>query len=255
VSQPPYEPPNRPPPNQPPPPAGGWPRQPPPTPPPGPPGYYGAPLPGGPPKKSRVGLIIGLVIAGVIVIAGIVVLGLVVAGDDDSDRYDESSSESEDPTDEPTEETDDPEPDGEVLQGDGYSYELPDGWRDISDRVTRQGTSGSVDTASAPGQTIEDTRANLIVDAGPAGGITFADLETEYDQVRQDYGAVVGRRPGDARVHGKPDERRRRRRRPVRLRDRPRRQVLRDRIQPSGRQGEPGQGIRGDPRVLGLGVT
>ncbi len=192
-AEPPNEPPAEPPANPPPPLPGQW--MPPEhlPPPPGMPPAYGAPIPPPTPKKSHLGLIIGLVVAGFAVLVGLLVIGLVVYSDDDfdddaSDEETTSSTEAEEA--EETEPTEEPEPEGEVLQGDGYTYELPDGWQDISAAVETQDAAGTIDSASAPGDSLATTFANVIVESGPANGRT--DLETIRDEVAQNFGAAVG---------------------------------------------------------------
>lgn len=196
-SEPPNEPPAEPPANPPPPLPGQW--MPPEhlPPPPGMPPAYGAPIP--PPRKSHLGLIIGLVVAGFAVLVGLFVVGLVVYSDDDfdddaSDEETTSSTESEEAEeDEETEATEEPAPEGEVLQGDGYTYELPDGWQDISAAVETQDAAGTIDSASAAGGSLESSPANVIVESGPAGGLT--DLESAREQVATNLGAAAGGTP------------------------------------------------------------
>lgn len=176
MTQPPTEPPNIPPP--------------PPVAPPG----YGAPVPPPQPQKKNTGMIIGIV-AGVLVLIGAIVLAVVLlAGSDDSDdsdaKDDASSSTESDESEDPEESE---EPDGEVLQGTGYSYELPEGWNDISADVEAQDTSGTIDSVSAPGESLEKTFANVIVESGPANGET--DLEAARDQVATNLGGSVGVTP------------------------------------------------------------
>lgn len=68
-------------------PSGGPPSGPPGFPPPGPPGFgpYGGGY-GGPPKKSRTGLIVGLVALVVLLVIGVVVTAVLVLGGDDDDK-------------------------------------------------------------------------------------------------------------------------------------------------------------------------
>jgi hypothetical protein len=162
MTQPPYEPPHQPP-----------------VPPPG----YGAPLPPPAPKKSRTGLIIGVVVGALVAIAAIVLAVVLVAGSDEDSDESSSGAESEEGE----------RPDGEVLQGDGYSYVLPEDWTDITEAVTAQDTAGTIDSASAPGESLETTSANLIVESGDANGET--DLESARDQVAANLGVSIGATP------------------------------------------------------------
>jgi hypothetical protein len=127
---------------------------------PSPAGAYGGPTP----RKSRTGLIVGLVVAGVIAVAVAIVLALVTSGDDDpEEKADDNSAE-----------TTGCEGDA-CLEGNGYSYELPEGWTDISDQVKEQNPGQpTLDTASAWGRSIEGGRANVIVEVD---AWVYSDLE------------------------------------------------------------------------------
>jgi hypothetical protein len=210
MSQPPYEPPSQPPnvppsqpPSQPPPPPPPPPRLPgtyPPTdqlgPPPTPPPGYGAPMAPPPPNKGRTGLIIGIVVGILLVIAAVVLAVVLVAGSD-SDS-DEGSSADDETTSEPSESESSASespvvPEGDVVQGEGYTYVLPDEWQDITESVTSEPGSETIDTTSAPGASIAGAAANLIVEAGPANGET--DLESARDQVSANLATAVGATP------------------------------------------------------------
>ncbi len=150
-----------------------------------------------PPKKSKTGLIIGIVVGTLLVIAAVVLAVVLVAGSD-SDSDDGSASD-DDSTSEPSEsessgESESPVlPEGEVLQGEGYTYVLPDEWSDLTADVAGQPGSETIDTTSAPGSSIGTAPANLIVEAGPANGET--DLESARDQVSTNIAAAVGATP------------------------------------------------------------
>jgi hypothetical protein len=122
-------------------------------------GYGTAPTP---PKKSRTGLIVGLVAAGIAVIAAAVVLALVTSGDDDpEEKADDDGGNSE---------TCDP-----CLEGEGYQYQLPDGWQDITDQVLEDNPGQpTLDTASAWGESVEAGRANVIIEVS---SWTYTDLD------------------------------------------------------------------------------
>lgn len=206
MSQPPYEPPSQPPngppsgppsepPNQQPPPAlpGTYlPSDqlgPPPTAPPG----YGAPMaPPPPPSKSRTGLIIGIVV-GTLLAIGAVVLAVVLVAGSDSDSDEGTDSDDETTSASPSESESPVVPEGEVVQGEGYTYVLPDEWNDITADVTGQPGSETIDTTSAPGASLNTAPANLIVEVGPANGET--DLESARDQVSANIGGAVGATP------------------------------------------------------------
>ncbi len=144
-----------------------------------------------PPRKSRSGLVIGIVVGTLAAIAAVVLTVVLVAGSDSSlegdpagtDEFTAQPSETETPV----------LPEGEVLQGEGYSYVLPDRWQDLTEAVAAQPGSETIDTASAPGASLESTFANVIVEAGPANGET--DLEAARDQVSRNLGTAVGATP------------------------------------------------------------
>ncbi|HET9420049.1 MAG TPA: hypothetical protein VFO49_02855 [Nocardioides sp.] len=149
VQSPPYQPPVQSPPYQAPPvQSPAWPT----------PHYASAPTP---PKKSRTGLIVGLVAAGVVVVALAVVLALVTSGDDPEEKSDDNGD---------TTQTCDP-----CLEGEGYQYELPEGWNDITDQVLEDNPGQpTLDTASAWGDSVEAGRANVIIEVS---SWTYNDLE------------------------------------------------------------------------------
>ncbi len=140
---------------------------------PGPPPVYAPP----PAKKSRTGLVIALVAVGVLVVVGLAILGLVVAGGDDeaSDPTPVASGEA-------TASGSDVEMSGDLLEGDGYTYALPEEWQDITESVLADNPGTTIDSASAWGETIAAGKANLIVEHPSADGVT--DLEDARDQLR-----------------------------------------------------------------------
>ncbi|MDN5896205.1 MAG: hypothetical protein L0H93_19555, partial [Nocardioides sp.] len=165
---------------------------------PGGPGY-GPGGPGEPPKQSRAGLfaIIGVVLLLIVGVA--VALVLTLGGDDDSSddkSKEDESSKTEDPT--PTESaepTESSEPTGDTISGSSYTFTVPDGWSDVTSEVS--GQQASVDSAIAAGSSISGSNANIIVEAGPAGGETDpeaaratwkSNLETSTGSTARDIG-------------------------------------------------------------------
>ena len=181
MSQPPEQPPERTPPGHPPP-----------APPPAPhsPSQY-PPAPYQPVKKpsskKNVGLIIGLIAAGVLalsaVIIGIVVL---VSGDDGPTAGAPSSSESTNPSQDAAADN------TGRLSGEGYSYTLPDEWEDVSEDVLAQDPPGAIDTVSTWGPDIESGRANLIVERQSA---EVSDPEVLRENWQGNLGNAVGVTP------------------------------------------------------------
>jgi hypothetical protein len=126
---------------------------------------YGAPQP---PKKSRTALI-GLVVLAVLLIAGgALAVVLAVSSDSDNDKAGEKASES---TSAPT---------GERVQGTGYSFTIPEDWKDTTDETT--GLPDSVDVVVVWGEKLEGGRANVIVETGPAGGASDPEALREQWQ-------------------------------------------------------------------------
>jgi len=127
-----------------------------------------APLAGypqSPPRKSRTGLILGLVVAGIVAVTVAIVLALVTSGDDPEEQADDNSDSG----------TESCEGD-RCLQGDGYSYQMPEGWTDVSEEV-KEGNdpaTANLDTASAWGRSIAEGRANVIVEVS---SWTYSDLD------------------------------------------------------------------------------
>lgn len=118
---------------------------------------------GQPPKKSKAGLIALVTVLALVLVGGILAAILLVAnsdGDDDEASDDKTSQSTDDPTDEAKDEID----------GDGYSYDLPDEWTDRT--VDAAGAPGAIDTVSVWGQRLEGGRANLITEKSPSSSTT-----------------------------------------------------------------------------------
>ena len=159
--QPPYgqQPPGQPPYGQPP--YGQQPPgQPPSGPPPGgpPPGQqppYGSPggqPPYGPPpqkRKSSTALIAMILIVALVLAGGAVGGILLLGGDDDGG----GSS-------------------GDTITGDGYSYALPEDWHDVTEQALSGNPPGAIDTVTAWGEQFNGAPANVIVEIGPAVGVS-----------------------------------------------------------------------------------
>ena len=61
------------------------------------------------------------------------------------------------------------------LEGEGYQYELPEGWNDITDQVLEDNPGQpTLDTASAWGDSVEAGRANVIIEVS---SWTYNDLD------------------------------------------------------------------------------
>ena len=163
----------------------------PPTQPYGQPGPYGPPPTGG---KSR-GVLIGVVVLVVLLIAGGALAALLLLSDSDDDKDDDkagdkaSESTSESVSVSPTESAS--EPAGNLIQGNGYSYTLPDGWQDATDEA--QGAPGAIDTVSVWGEQLEGGRANVIVETGTAGGET--DPQALREQWVSNMSGSTGEKP------------------------------------------------------------
>ena len=137
------------------------------------PHYASAPTP---PKKSRTGLIVGLVSAGVVVVAIAVVLALVTSGDDPEEKADDDGNNTQ---------TCDP-----CLEGEGYEYELPEGWQNITDQVLEQNPGQpTLDTASAWGESVEAGRANVIIEVS---SWTYNDLDDAVGVLSDNLASLSG---------------------------------------------------------------
>jgi hypothetical protein len=166
VQSPPYEPPVQSPPQQQPaqspPHQQAWPGQ----------GGYPAPAYAPPPRKSRAGLI-GALVAGAVALAVAIVLVVVAPWDGDDDKAEDNAG-----TGGNGETAGDCDP---CVEGDGYSYQLPEGWTDVTDTIPDSGSGAAVlDTASALGGTIEQSRANVIVEIS-------AWVYTDLDEAKETF--------------------------------------------------------------------
>ena len=144
---------------------------------------YGQPGPySPPPKKSRTVQIVAAVLV-ILLIAGGGLATLLLLSDSDNDK---DSDQAEDRTSEPTS-----APAGDLLQGNGYSYTLPDGWQDASDEAA--GAPGAIDTIAVWGEKLEGGRANVIVESGPSGG--ESDPEALREQWQSNMTGSTGATP------------------------------------------------------------
>lgn len=169
------------------------------TPPDYPTAQYGAPPPQ--PPKKKTGLIVLLVVGALLIAGGILATVLILASNDDDKKADDEGSNdptssvtddpTDDPTDEPTDEpTDDPPAEGAV-DGQGYTYELPEDWNDVTEEtLSGSDVPGTIDTVSVWGKKLEGGRANVIVETGSAGG------EEDEEELRADWEKNMGSSTG-----------------------------------------------------------
>ncbi len=143
-----------------------------------PPGSPYAQGPGGPgsPKKSKTGLIIGLVLA-LLVVAGAVVGGILLVNNSDDDSASDTTDSSETPSPDESETPESPEspdiPDGVEQTGAGYTYVLPGpGWQDATEEALASSPGGAIDTVSILGPSLDQAQSNILVETGPTGGET-----------------------------------------------------------------------------------
>lgn len=151
----------------------------PPPPPPAPPSNPWAAPPAE--KKSRTGLIVGIVAVVLLLVigGGTVAAVALLGGDDEEPSADDPSSEptttgttsTEPASAEPTATEDTDLSDGLTVYGDGYVFDLPEGWEDGSDEIGSQPETAAIDTISLwEGDSIASARANLIVEAASSYG-------------------------------------------------------------------------------------
>ena len=136
------------------------------------------------PGKSHTGLVVGLVTLAVVAIAGAIILALVLGGDDPEETADDKSGETSD-----TGGTD-PCTGDRCLEGEGYSYEIPEGWTDITKQVQEENAEQpQLDTASAWGKSISEGRANVIVEVS---GWTYTDLDDAKSVLKGNLATLGG---------------------------------------------------------------
>ncbi len=139
---------------------------------------YGAPAPQ--PRKSRTGLVLG-VLALVLVLVGAGIAIALVSGDDGDDDTKDTASEaslSED-----------------TLGGEGYAFSLPKGWNDATEEAKQQDAPGTIDTVAVWGEKLDGSRANVIVEA--SSGVGDADLESLRSTWESNMSGAAGSAPRD----------------------------------------------------------
>ena len=137
---------------------------------------YGAPA--AQPKKSRTGLVIGIVAIVLVLVGGGIALALLSGGDDDgkdSTGKDESTLS------------------GEKLSGEGYTYELPKDWNEATDEAKGQDAPGTIDTVSIWGEKLDGSQANVIVEA--SAGVGDADPESLRSTWEKNMSGASGSTP------------------------------------------------------------
>ena len=139
---------------------------------------YGAPAPQ--PKKSRTGLVIGIV-AIVLVLAGAGVAFALLGVDDDNGKDSAGKDES--------------TLSGEKLSGEGYTYELPQDWNEATDEAKGQDAPGTIDTVSIWGEKLDGSQANVIVEA--SSGVGDADPESLRSTWEKNMSGASGSSPLD----------------------------------------------------------
>ncbi len=133
-----------------------------------------------PPRKSRTGLYLGLLTTGVVVIAAAIVLAVVAPWEDSKD-----GGEARDPGSSATPAACDP-----CLEGEGYEYQLPDGWKDITDQVLADNPAQTtIDKASAWGDSVAAGRANMITEVS---SWTYDDLDDALSVLKTNLGTLGG---------------------------------------------------------------
>jgi len=107
-----------------------------------------------------------------------------IADDETSPTATETTAESPPEPTEPTE-TEDGEPAGDVIDGEGYTYAIPEGWEDVSDEPASAQADSAVRVSDPEGTF--GTNVNVIV--SPSGGVT--DIESLRDQFKQQIEGMV----------------------------------------------------------------
>ena len=151
---------------------------------------YGAPAP----KKSNTGLLIGAIVA-VVVLGVVAVIGIIaLTGDGDDPSADDGSSDTTDATSGATSATTetsstvttDP---ALTFEGSGYQYQFPNSdWQDLT--ADTEDTTGTIDSITAPGDSIGTARGNVLVESASARG------ETDVYNIEDDWKALLEQSTG-----------------------------------------------------------
>lgn len=121
------------------------------------------------PKRSRLPLIIGIAVAAIVVIGGGLFGAFALFGGDDNgdnggsgDAFEASS---------------------ETVEGDGYSYPLPQDWSDLTDDLDSAQTSAGIDTFAGEGDDVDQPQSNLLVEVDDLPGeIGFEDVRDQWQE-------------------------------------------------------------------------
>ena len=140
---------------------------------------YGAPAPQ--PKKSRTGLVIGIVAIVLVLVGGGIAFALLAGGDDDNGKDSAGKDET--------------TLSGEKLSGEGYTYELPKDWNEATDEAKGQDAPGTIDTVSIWGEKLDGSQANVIVEA--SSGVGDADPESLRSTWEKNMSGASGSTPMD----------------------------------------------------------
>ncbi len=133
-----------------------------------------------PPRKSRTGLFLGLFIA-CVAVATLAIVLVIVAPWQDSDNSG---------NDDATDGGGDPPACEPCLEGEGYQYQLPDGWSEITDQVLDDNPDQStIDTASAWGDSVAEGRANVITEVS---SWSYDDLDDALLVLKTNLGTLGG---------------------------------------------------------------
>lgn len=115
---------------------------------------------------------IAIIVAVVLVVAGGAIGGFLVLGGDDDDDSSNGTS-------------------GATIEGDGYSYDIPEGWQDASE----DGASGVIDTMIQVEEPEDGFATNMLVEVHPSQGAT--DVQALKSTWESNVGGAVDGTPED----------------------------------------------------------
>lgn len=125
------------------------------------------------PKKRRT----WIVVLALALVAALAAVGIVLAQGSDGDGDSDSDSDADNSS------SDSRRPPGEYIDGTGYAYSIPEGWKDITSTALDADLPEGVDTVSGRGTSFQTSSATIIVERFEVeAGTAAEDVEKSWEE-------------------------------------------------------------------------